>query len=169
MMASVMSPPRTVPALRHGGKPSGVTTSTCASGGKWKPSSTPRARVRRPSLSAWKRMPDEVGIPRRPAELMTRIRVALMGKRSSGARPRPGPLSGENFLNNAAETDSWLLCSTMHTTSSANGSSDPLSLHLFVLRSLDCRRDGRHSRNLLSSCSSDDQLSHHCICTRQKY
>ena len=51
-------------------------------------------------------MPDEVGILRRPAELMTSIREALMGERSSGPRPCPGPFSGQNFLNKAVETDS---------------------------------------------------------------
>ena len=51
-------------------------------------------------------MPDEVGILRRPTELMTSIRVALMGKRPSRPSPCPGPFSGQNFLNNGVKKDS---------------------------------------------------------------
>ena len=51
-------------------------------------------------------MPDEVGILRRPAELMTSIRVALMGELSSGLRACLGPFCGQNFLTKAAKKDS---------------------------------------------------------------
>ena len=70
------------------------------------PSSTITAKAPSPSLSAWKEMLDEVGIPKRLAELMTSKRVALTGKRLSGPRPCPGPPSGDNFLNKAVKKDS---------------------------------------------------------------
>ena len=64
-------------------------------------------------------MPDEVRILRRPSELMTSIRVALMGKWSSGPRPCPGPFSGQNFLNKAVETDSPSLRRAPHSQESS--------------------------------------------------
>ena len=51
------------------------------------------------------------------------MRVALTGKRSSGLRPCPGPPSGENFLINAVETDSWL-SSKMTPRLTAEGAGD---------------------------------------------
>ena len=75
-----------------------------------------------PSLPALEGMSDEVCILKRPAELRSSIRVALLGKGARRARrPCPGPVSGQNFFNNAVETDSWLLQSTMDTTSTAEG------------------------------------------------
>ena len=109
-------------------------------------------------------MSDEVCILKRSAELTNRILLVLLVKCPSGPRPFPGPVSGQNFSNKAVKPSSSLLWSTMHTTSTAKKScSDPPSLrrapHSQESRSFDCRRHGRHGRQLLSSSSSDDHFS----------
>ena len=42
-------------------------------------------------------------ILKRPAEVMTSIRVALMGKRSACPRPCPGPVSGQKFQQSCGD------------------------------------------------------------------